>query len=781
MKHYFEEWQKKLGRARFEDLTTTAGILIVLGIVILINLIAKTVPIRFDLTEHNFYTLSSGTKQILRELDTPVKIRFYATDDRDAMSADERNFAQSVRDRLLEFKKIGGRNVVFEQLNPEPDTNAEDAAELDGLQPLQGQLGPIYLGVVVSCIDKKEVIAALDPRREELLEYDVINAVSRVYRDEKPKVKIMTGLNLAGGFSGNFQAPPAEPWFIYSQLKDDYDLEVIPTSSETIDTNTDVLVVMHPYDISESGEYAIDQYLLQGGTVLALVDPLFYAARFMSSRPNPMMGGMQPPEGPAPSSDLPTLFDAWGVEYQSSQVMADANYQTDIEPPRGRYLPTLLSLSQDAINENNVVTSQLTDVYLPFAGAFKVSDPSGFTVEPLISASENNKLVASFEAEPQSMDELRKSFLPTGEKDWHYAVRLNGTFKTAFPNGDPNAKEEETEDLESDEGSTGAAPAKPEAAPAKPEAAPAKPEAAPAKPEAAPAKPEAAPAKPEAAPAKPEAAPAKPEAAPAKPEAAPAKPEAAPAKPEAAPAKPEAAPAKPEAAPAKPEAAKKEAGGEGAPESKDAESEDGDKKEESQKPASLKESAKPGTVVLVSDVDFIYDRFAVQILNLGPGFRAAQPINQNLSFVQNLVEVLGGDERLISVRSRQSSRRPFTLLNRMQAQAHAKMRARIEALESKEREIGEKLQAALKVEETASGQQQIIIDQSKIDQGAIDSLRQEQVSARQDLRDARKELKKRQDSFINWLKAVNIGLMPILITAVGFYFFHRRQKGLEAR
>ena len=388
------------------------------------------------------------------------------------------------------------------------------------------------------------------------------------------------------------------------------------------------------------------------------------------------------------------------------------------------------------------MTSQLTDVYMPFAGAFKVKLAPGEKLEPLIHASENSKLVPTFEAEPQSADQLRKDFVPSRDKDFYYAARLTGNFKTAFPHGDPNAKEEEKKDA-------GAAAKPAEAPPAKTEAVTKPIEIQPAKPAPAPTP---------------------------KPDASP-KPAPAPSPKVDASPKPAGAPApKPDAAPAK-----KEAGGEGAPESKEPAKKDDSGKKQPAKPASLKESIKTGTVVVVSDVDFIYDRFAVQILNLGPGMRAAQPINQNLSFAQNLVEALGGDQRLISVRSRQSTRRPFTTLNKMQAKAQAVMRARIEALESKEKEIGQKLQAALKVEETEGGHQQIIIDQSKIDKGAIEAMRKEQVDARKDLRDARKELKRKQDFFINVLKVVNIGLMPVLIIALGIFLFQRRQKGLEAR
>ncbi|MEO0445623.1 MAG: GldG family protein [Verrucomicrobiota bacterium] len=655
--------QEKLGKSRFEGLLSTTGILIVLGIVLLINVIAQALPIRNDLTEYKLYTLSQGTKQILRELDTPVKIRFFATDGRDAMTADERRFVQTVRDRLLEFKKIGGRNIIFEQLNPEPDTNARDSAESFGLQPMLGQLGEIYLGIVISCIEKTEMIPALNPQREELLEYDLINAISRVYRDERPTVTIMSSINLAGGFSGNFQAPPAEPWFLYSQLSGDFEVEVIPPTTEKIE-DTDVLVVLHPYDIAEVGEYAIDQYLLAGGTVVAVVDPLFYSARFMTppQQQNPMMGGMPPQGGPAPSSDLPTLFEAWGISYQSSQVMADTFYQTDIEPPRGSYLPTLLSLTSDAMNQKVVATSQLTDVYMPFAGGIQIDEetkPDGATLDSLIKASPSNQLVASFEAEPQSADRIRDEFSPTGEDNWHYAIRLTGSFATAFPGGNPNASEEE-------------------------------------------------------------------------------------------------------------EAAEEDGDADAADDASEGESD------------SLAESSKEGTVVVISDADAFYDRFAVQLINFG-GMRAAQPINQNLGFAQNLVDVLAGDPRLISVRSRQSTRRPFTLLNRMDEDAQRKMRGRIQQLEQQEQELMDKLQAAMKIQENESGGQEIIIDQSTLDSGEIKALEDERKAVSDDLRKARKDLKREKESFIFQLKVWNILFMPIVVLAIGIVVAVRRREALAAR
>tara|TARA_R110002096_G_scaffold122929_8_gene266147 strand:- start:13090 stop:15072 length:1983 start_codon:yes stop_codon:yes gene_type:complete len=652
--------QTALGNPKRDDVLSFTGILIVLGIVFVLNALVSFLPFRADLTQHNIYTLSSGTKAIVKGLDTPVKIRYFVTDDRDMMSPEERNLARAVEDRLLEYKKLGRGNLIFEKLNPEPDTNAEDAAEMAGLQPLRGQRGQIYMGVVVECLDEKEVIPYIDPNREELLEYDITNAISRVYRDEKPKITVMTAMNVAGGFSGgNFQGGPAPAWFFYRQLERDYQVETIPSNTEKIDEDTDVLLVLHPYDITDVGEYAIDQYLLSGGAVIAVVDPLFYSARALTppqQQQNPF-GGAPPSAGPLPSSDLPTLFEAWGVEYQSSQVLADAAFRTEIE--RNRFLPTLLSLGQEAMNDEDVVTSQMVDVYLPFPGGFKISKKDGVELETLVTSSEQTQMVNSFEAEPSALDQLERDFRPTGET-YQLVTRLKGNFKSAFPDGDPNA-EPDAEDASPEEGD---------------------------------------------------------------------------------------------------DAEKEEAKKEG-------------------KEGSLKESEKEGVVVLIADVDMFYDQFSVRQLPI-PGY--AQPLNQNLSLLQNVVEVLSDKEGyLVSLRSRASTRRPFTKLNEMQAKAEAQMVDRIEKLEKQRDEVSRKLQEALQIEETGDGGTQLFIDPAAIDQGMIERMREEEYQASLAVRELRKQLKRRKDSFVNLVKFVNIAVMPLVVIVLGLIVYGKRQTRMAAR
>jgi ABC-type uncharacterized transport system involved in gliding motility auxiliary subunit len=731
---WLDSLQERLGQHRFEDLLSTTGILTVLGIVVLVNVIFQMLPMRFDFTQHKIYTLSPGTKEILRTLDTPITLRYYTTDGEDLMGADERAFSKSVEDRLIEYKKVGRGKIIFQKLNPEPDTNAEDLAKADGIQPLQGQRGNVFMGIVVECIDKREVIPFVDPQREQLLEYDVTNAITRVYREEKPKIKIMTGMSISGGFSGNFQAPPAEPWVFFRQLSRDYDVEVIPSSTEKIDPTTKVLIVLHPYDVTELGEFAIDQYLLGGGSVIAAVDPLFYASRMLTPPQNPMMGGM-PPQGPAPSSDLPTLFGAYGVKYQAAQVVADTKYQTQIAA--SRYLPTFLSLGPDAFNQKDVITAQLSDVGMPFAGGFDITAPEGVEVEPLVTSSGENMLVSSFEAEPEALDRMMKEFQPTG-KPLFLAARMSGSFKSAFPNGNPKP--------------TPDAATTPDGAPAPiPGAAPPAPvlPVPPAVP--APAS-ESTPAP--AATSEPKPAPAPGAAPPATP--APATP--APATP--APATP--APA-PEVKPAPAAEPKPDTGGE---------------KDEAKDTGSLKQTVKDkqSNLILIGDIDFLYDAFCVEVVNLGP-IRQAIPRNQNLSLVQNVVDVLAGDSRLITLRSRASTRRPFTLLNEMQAKADGRMTVRIKELEAQEQEVSKQLQEALKIQEDGA----IVLDQAAIDQGSIEKLRKQQKDTNAEVRKLQKDLRKEKEFIVGMIKLVNIVLMPLVVLIVGLVLYGKRQNRMAAR
>lgn len=162
-------------RKSFETILFSGlGIVLMLGLLVALNVITGAVPARIDLTREKAYTLSAGTKAILKRLDTPVKVRFYWTQSETATPETVflKNYARKVEDLLAEYKQVAGKNLTIEKYDPQPDSDAEDSARLDGLEPEQlPGVERFYLGLSVNLADARETIPFLKPNQEPLLEY----------------------------------------------------------------------------------------------------------------------------------------------------------------------------------------------------------------------------------------------------------------------------------------------------------------------------------------------------------------------------------------------------------------------------------------------------------------------------------------------------------------------------------------------------------------------------------------------------------------------------------
>jgi len=458
-----ESSPKKLSRRA----AALVGLAVVFVIALLVNFVVDRISFRADLTEYGVYTLSDGTSNILSRLETPVELRYYVTDDSKVMSPSERTRARRVSDLLAEFarnapsKEIEVTNeagefvkkkvkmLTVKKLNPEPNTDAEDSAMIDGLQAgTSGETNnELYFGIAVQCLDAVEALPFIPAKPETMLEYDLARAISSVHGGKTKKIVVMSGMPLGGGFGGNFQAPPQQPWMFYELLGKDYEVELIPSTTPQIPDGTTTLIVVHPFDITDEGQFAIDQYLLKGGNVIAFVDPNFFYARAMAQG-QPQIPGMPPQGGPGPSSDLDKLFKAWGVKYDMNRVLADLDFGSEIIR-RGNFSPTFLTLTRESLGSdpkdvglNDPMTSMLNQLNMLTPGAFEVAPPAGIQVDNLILSSVNNELVGSFDADPTAeggSDRIREKFQAHGKRR-PLVVRLSGEFSTAFPEGDPAKK-----------------------------------------------------------------------------------------------------------------------------------------------------------------------------------------------------------------------------------------------------------------------------------------------------------------------------------------------------
>lgn len=407
---------------KYEPLIYSAvGLVALFLILVAVNFLVSRVPARLDLTEGNLYTLSPGTKKILANLQAQVKLKVYVSQG-ESVPVQLRGFAQRVEDVVREFKSAAGANLVVERYNPRPDSEEEDAAQLDGIEPQQLFTGEqFYLGVAVTQLDRKQTLPNISPQRERLLEYDLVRAIARVGSSERPKIGLMAGLPVLGERFNPFTRQSSDPWVLANELKREFDVREVPLTAKEIDKEINVLLVIHPRDIQPVTEYALDQFVMRGGKLIVFVDPYAYFDQM------PTMPGVPPTPS---ASTLPILFKTWGVQMDPGKVVADVVFGSG---GGARYTPTVLSLNRTAFSRDDIVTGQIETLLYAFGGAFELKTPENLKATELVRSSPNSMLVDTMNA-TKSGEEATRSFNPSGNP-MPLALRLTGKFTTAFPEG----------------------------------------------------------------------------------------------------------------------------------------------------------------------------------------------------------------------------------------------------------------------------------------------------------------------------------------------------------
>ena len=426
-------------------LYSTVGVAVMFLLLSGFNVVTAALKQRLDLTKEKAYTLSEGTKAILKKIDTPIKIRFYCTRAESASPETVffRNYAQQVEDLLDEFKQYAGSKLTIQKFNPLPDSDAEDSAKLDGIegQVVSSEGEPFYLGLAVKMLDEMVALPFLSPSRERMLEYDVARAISQVITPQKPVVGVMSALPVFGEFNPMMMRMGQrgqEPWIIINELKRDFTVKEVSLGVDKIDDDVKVLVVIYPREISDGAQYAIDQFVLRGGKVVAFLDPLSIADNRSSNPSNPLQGAM------SSGATMDKLLKAWGIEFDVSKAVADMTFKTNIRGQDGRpqEAAAVLSLTKEAMNADDVVTSQLDNLLLPYPGAFTGTPATGLKETVLLKTTKNSQFIDKIMAQ---FGGGAKDF-KASDKEYALAIRLAGKFKTAFPDGKPGEKSAEKKD-----------------------------------------------------------------------------------------------------------------------------------------------------------------------------------------------------------------------------------------------------------------------------------------------------------------------------------------------
>ena len=407
---------------------------------------------RLDLTENKLFTLSDGTINIIRNLDEPIKLDFYFSQKAMTGLPALTNYAVRVRDMLQEYETNSGGKITLKIIDPESFSEEEDQAVAKGLQGIAvNNAGDrAYFGLVgTNSTDDERIIPFFRSNRESALEYDITKLLYNLASPDKSVIGILSSLPMFG----DKDDPNIEPWTIVSTMKEFFDVRELHDNPETIDPDIDVLMIVHPKNLKLGTQFAIDQFILKGGKAMVFVDPLGESDRTPPDPKNP--GAM-----PKMDSELPGLFDQWGIELLKEKVAGDINAAMHVQARGERglreiaYLPWL-RLGRESFNQEDFATSELTVMHLGTAGILEKKANTAISLTPLIETTrQSTQLERDFlviQRDPSIILDNFKSI----EKKQILAARLQGKAQTAFPDGLSYSVDEKGNEAEADPDTSG--------------------------------------------------------------------------------------------------------------------------------------------------------------------------------------------------------------------------------------------------------------------------------------------------------------------------------------
>ena len=384
--------------------------------------------VRLDLTAEKLYTLSDGTRQLLASYEEPVTLNFYFSKTLAAPFPQLLSYGKRIEDLLRAFEAENSANIQLSIIDPEAFSEEEDEAVAAGLRGIPLNDGStLYMGLSVSdAVDGAALIPFFADEREKFLEYDLVKLLATLDADSKRTLTLMTSLPMQFGPGGPqaMLAGQAQPYVLYEQLFDFFNVEDLAPDFSVIPEETDVLMLVHPPALSDDQLFAIDQFVLKGGRALIFLDPHSEAVNPRATLPS--------------SSSLGPLLASWGVDMSDDLVVGDSSLAQRVQmggfgPDSVKDYVFWMAINNGFLSSTDVVTGAIDSLNFASAGAITPVDGATTVLAPLVTSSAAAMLYASSRAVGlPDPDGLLRDMQPTGET-YILSARIQGAATTAFP------------------------------------------------------------------------------------------------------------------------------------------------------------------------------------------------------------------------------------------------------------------------------------------------------------------------------------------------------------
>ena len=375
-----------------------------------------------DFTSTKNFTLSSGTKRVIDEIEEPLIINFIYSRNLSKNIPIIQNYANQVQGLLNRYADLASGKIELNFIEPEPYSEDEDYVNRYGVQgfPIDQEGSKVYFGLIASnTTDDIETVAFFDPSKAATLEKQLTDIVYKLNRSKKPMIGFLSWVDTTPPIMPNNQLGQGE-YTILEELSYFYDFEFLDTDVQNFE-GIDLLVVYHPSDVSEETEYAIEQFILSGGKSVIFVDP-FFEKNDHSNK----------------TSDLKNVLKTLNINFNSNVILDGAQatrLQTQQNISDNTSLQTLLKLNWPEvrgqfINQSEEIGDGLSLIRLVSPGGLsQLNDESEVIYTSIMSSSEATMDLPIKEV----LDPIKliNNFKPSGVT-YDFGVKLSGNAMSSF-------------------------------------------------------------------------------------------------------------------------------------------------------------------------------------------------------------------------------------------------------------------------------------------------------------------------------------------------------------
>lgn len=416
----------------FSNILFFTLVAVVFFIAVLINnMFSKGINI--DLTQEQIYSLSAGSEKIIKGIKEPINLYFFFSQSTSSGMTSLRDYASRVESMLREYEFKSGGRINLEIIDPEPFSEAQDRAASFGLTAAPTGLGEdsVYFGLAgTNALDDGMIIGFFDPQKEAFLEYDISKLIYQLSEPQAIKLTLLTDLEVAGGQSP-LTGQDAPPYVLYQQLSTFFELELISSSDTALPQQTEVLMVLHPQNISAELSHSIDQFLMKGGKALFFIDPHF------ESDPMAQMGSVG-----ANSSSF-NLLEHYGIKVNTAEVVLDAQTGLEVLGSEEKVIRHLgfLGLDSQYINKDDIASADLDSINGASFGYIELLEGNQLKSTDLLLSSLNTSTMLSLDyAGIRDPENLNADFV-NHQTQRVLASRIYGPAKSILNNNSSNQSE----------------------------------------------------------------------------------------------------------------------------------------------------------------------------------------------------------------------------------------------------------------------------------------------------------------------------------------------------